>query len=70
MCIADTYGNKVYCVNTVGAISTFAGTGSYGPATNGVATSQTLNYPVGVAVDSTGTTPSMAIVMGSISEGD
>ena len=70
MYIADPDGNKVYYVNTAGTISTFAGTGTAGSATNGVATSQKLNYPRGVAVDSTGTMPSPAIVMEYVSEGD
>ena len=75
MYIADPQVHKVYYVNTVGTISTFAGTGTAGSgtagsATDGVATLQTLNSPQGIAVDSTGTTPSMAIVMEYISEGD
>ena len=55
--IADTYNNRIRKVTiSTGIITTFAGTGtnSYS-GDNGPATSATLCYPYGVAVDSAGT---------------
>ena len=54
MYIADYYNHRIRKVST-GVITTIAGTGtsSYS-GDNGAATSATLNYPVGVAVDTSG----------------
>ena len=55
--IADTRNHRIRKVTiSTGIITTFAGTGtaSYS-GDNGPATSATLNYPSGVAVDSAGT---------------
>ena len=55
--IADNYNHRIRKVTiSTGIITTFAGTGtaSYS-GDNGPATSATLNYPYGVAVDSAGT---------------
>ena len=55
--IADYWNNRIRKVTiSTGIITTFAGTGtgSYG-GDNGPATSATLYYPTGVAVDSAGT---------------
>ena len=55
--IADTGNHRIRKVTiSTGIITTFAGTGtaSYS-GDNGPATSATLNYPYGVAVDSAGT---------------
>ena len=55
--IADTENNRIRKVTiSTGIITTFAGIGtaSYS-GDNGPATSATLNYPYGVAVDSAGT---------------
>ena len=55
--IADTYNHRIRKVTiSTGIITTFAGTGtsSYS-GDNGPATSATLYYPIGVAVDSAGT---------------
>jgi len=55
--IADTDNHRIRKVTiSTGIITTFAGTGtsSYS-GDNGPATSATLNYPYGVAVDSAGT---------------
>ena len=55
--IADTRNIRIRKVTiSTGIITTFAGTGtsSYS-GDNGLATSATLNYPYGVAVDSAGT---------------
>ena len=56
MYIADTYNNRIrkVTVSTM-IISTIAGTGtaSYS-GDNGAATSATLNYPFGVALDASG----------------
>ncbi len=57
MYVAD-YGNHRIRKVTVstGIISTYAGTGSNGySGDNGAATSATLNAPMGVTADSTGT---------------
>ena len=57
MYIADTVNNRVRKVTvSTGIISTIAGTGtsSYS-GDNGPATSATLKYPYGVALDSAGT---------------
>ena len=52
--IADQYNNRIRKVST-GIISTIAGTGtsSYS-GDDGAATSATLNYPQGVALDASG----------------
>lgn len=53
--IADAGGNRIRKVDTAGNISTVAGTGISGySGDNGAATAATLNYPVGIAVDSAG----------------
>ena len=54
--IADRYNNCIRKVTvSTGLISTIAGTGSGGySGDNGAATSATLNYPRGVALDSSG----------------
>ena len=54
--IADTLNNRIRKVSvSTGNISTIAGTGtsSYS-GDNGAATSATLYYPIGVAVDASG----------------
>ena len=54
--IADTFNNRIRKVTvSAGSISTIAGTGtaSYS-GDNGAATSATLSYPSGVAVDASG----------------
>ena len=56
MYIADTYNNRIRKVTvSIGIIATIAGTGtaSYS-GDNGAATSATLQYPSGVAVDASG----------------
>ena len=54
--IADTYNHIIRKVDTSGIITTIAGTRSAGfSGDGGAATSATLNYPFGVALDSTGT---------------
>ena len=54
--IADTYNHRIRKVTvSIGIISTIAGTGtaSYS-GDNGAATSATLNYPIGVGLDTAG----------------
>ena len=54
--IADQYNNRIRKVTvSTGIITTIAGTGtaSYS-GDNGAATSATLNYPAGVALDASG----------------
>ena len=55
--IADTGNHRIRKVTiSTGIITTFAGTGTISySGDNGPATSATLNYPYGVAVDSAGT---------------
>ena len=54
MYIADTYNHRIRKVST-GIISTIAGTGSTTfSGDNGAATSATLYYPSGVALDASG----------------
>jgi uncharacterized protein (TIGR03437 family) len=54
--IADTLNNRIRRVDAAGIITTFAGTGAIGRGPdNVVATSSSLYYPAGVAVDSSGT---------------
>ena len=55
--IADTDNSRIRKVTiSTGIITTFAGTGTYSySGDNGPATSATLKYPYGVAVDSAGT---------------
>ena len=56
MYIADTFNHRIRKVTvSTGIITTIAGTGtaSYS-GDNGAATSATLNYPTGVAVDASG----------------
>ena len=56
MYIGDTYNNRVRKVTvSTGIITLIAGTGttSYS-GDNGAATSATLNYPAGVALDASG----------------
>jgi sugar lactone lactonase YvrE len=53
--IADEDNNRIRMVNTAGIISTVAGNGSSGFSGDGVlATTTSLNYPEGVAVDAAG----------------
>ena len=53
--IADSYPNSRIRKVSTGIISTIAGTGSFGySGDNGAATSATLNFPVGVALDASG----------------
>ena len=53
--IADFYNSVIRKVNDSGAITTVAGTGSYGYlGDGGAATSAALSYPVGVALDASG----------------
>lgn len=52
--IADTYNFDVEKVTPSGQLSVIAGTGSLGTPTPGPATSSALNYPEGLAVDSSG----------------
>ena len=56
MYIADTDNNRIRKVTvSTGIISTIAGTGSASySGDNGAATSATLDYPYGVAVDASG----------------
>ena len=54
MYIADQWNHRIRKVST-GIISTIAGTGSTTfSGDGGAATSATLNYPIGVAVDASG----------------
>ena len=57
MYITDTYNNRIRKVTiSTGIITTIAGTGTTTySGDNGPATSATLNFPYGVAVDSAGT---------------
>ena len=57
MYIGDLFNNRIRKVTiSTGIISTIAGTGTQSySGDNGHATCATLNYPWGVAVDSTGT---------------
>lgn len=53
--IADTLNNRIRRVDAKGNITTFAGDGALGRGPdNVVATASSLNYPAGVAVDSSG----------------
>ena len=55
--IADTYNHRIRKVTvSTGIITTIAGTGGTGSYSgdNGAATSATLYYPYGVAVDASG----------------
>ena len=52
--IADTGNNRIVKVTPGGTLSVFAGNGGFGLPTAGPATSSTLGYPQGVAVDSSG----------------
>lgn len=53
--IADTYNHRIRMVNTLGRISTLAGTGSPGFAGDGgPAAGASLNFPNGVAADGAG----------------
>ena len=56
MYIADQYNHRIRKVTvSTGIITTIAGTGSAGYiGDNGAATSATLNYPGGVALDASG----------------
>ena len=56
MYIADQYNNRIRKVTvSTGIITTIAGTGSTTfSGDNGAATSATLNYPAGVALDASG----------------
>ena len=56
MYIADTVNNRIRKVTvSTGIISTIAGPGAQGSSgDNGAATSATLNYPTGVALDASG----------------
>ena len=68
MFIADTINSRIRQVTfTTGVISTVAGTGtnSY-TGDGGAATSATLYYPSGVAVDSAGSVNMQSLVLTSI----
>jgi sugar lactone lactonase YvrE len=53
--IADMGNNRIREVNTSGTISTFAGNGTGGYNSDGIAaTAAELNFPVGVAIDGSG----------------
>jgi len=53
--IADTYNHRIRKIDTSGKINTIAGTGVIGySGDGGAATSAKINYPYGVAVDSSG----------------
>ncbi len=53
--IADAADNRIRKVNTAGIISTYAGTGIPGfSGDRGPATSATLNFPAGIAIDAHG----------------
>jgi len=55
MYIADWYNNRIRIVNTSGIINTFAGNGTAGYTTDGIAaTASELNQPADVAVDASG----------------
>ena len=54
--LADSYNYRIRKVDPTGAVTTLAGNGTYGPATDGVdATTSPLRYPQGIAVDAQGT---------------
>ncbi len=56
MYIADYYNSRIRKVTvSTGIISTVAGTGTAGYTDNALATKAKLNYPTGVAFDSSGT---------------
>jgi NHL repeat len=52
--VADTTNNEVEEVTPSGILSIVAGTGTSGPPTPGPATSSDLDFPEGVAIDSSG----------------
>ena len=53
--IADTYGHRIRKVNSAGVITTVAGNGTPGfGGDGGAATSASLDYPTGIAVDTAG----------------
>ena len=54
--IADTGNNRILKITSwgTGTLSVFAGTGTAGSPTAGTATNSNLNYPTGVAVDTSG----------------
>jgi hypothetical protein len=52
--IADSANNLIEKVTPAGTLSIYAGTGSGAAPTVGPATNSALNYPVGVAIDSSG----------------
>ena len=52
--IADADAHVIEKVSPTGVLSIYAGTGSYGAPTAGAATSSTLCYPTGVAIDGWG----------------
>jgi DNA-binding beta-propeller fold protein YncE len=54
LAIAQPPSAEARVADSVGTLSIFAGTGTDGAATAGPATSSNLNYPTGVAVDSSG----------------
>lgn len=51
--VADTYNNKVCKIDKDGVVTTLAGSGASGNAT-GMGASASFNYPMGLAVDTTG----------------
>ncbi|MBV5323602.1 hypothetical protein JZU51_02455, partial [bacterium] len=54
--ISDKGNNRIRVVSTSGIITTIAGSGTAGfGGDNGLATSAMINYPMGIAVDSSGT---------------
>ncbi len=66
MYIADTRNDRVRKVTvSTGIIATIAGTGAAGySGDNGAATSATLYYPSGVAVDASGNHHNIGIIFG------